>query len=263
MRGPRPPHGLRGGPLPEHRRVLEPRHRHLHDPGRRLHARLRLLRGQDGAARRARPTRRSRARVADAVARMGLRHAVITSVNRDDQQDGGAAVFAACIREIRARVPGCAVEVLIPDFKGDWDALDSRARRPPRHPQPQHRDGAAPLPARCGPGARFERSLELLRRSKARGPADQERHHGRPGRGVGRGRGDDPRDPRRGHRHPDRRPVPAAQRRSTCPCCATTRREEFDELKRLRARPGLPPRGVGPAGALVATTRTSRCPAAP
>ena len=58
-------------------------------------------------------------RVADAVARMGLRHAVITSVNRDDQQDGGAAVFAACIREIRARVPGCAVEVLIPDFKGD------------------------------------------------------------------------------------------------------------------------------------------------
>ena len=71
--------------------------------------------GLPGAA--ARP--RGAARVADAVARMGLRHAVITSVNRDDQPDGGAGVFAACIREIRARVPGCAVEVLIPDFKGD------------------------------------------------------------------------------------------------------------------------------------------------
>src|SRR5690349_29125 len=62
-------------------------------------------------------------RVADAVAQMGLAHAVITSVNRDDQKDGGASVFAACIREIRARVPKCAIEVLIPDFKGSWDAL--------------------------------------------------------------------------------------------------------------------------------------------
>src|SRR5438132_759093 len=64
-------------------------------------------------------------RVADAVARLGLRHAVITSVNRDDQKDGGAPIFAAVIREIRARVPGCAVEVLIPDFKGDWAALQT------------------------------------------------------------------------------------------------------------------------------------------
>src|SRR3954464_9174140 len=63
-------------------------------------------------------------RVADAVARLGLKHAVITSVNRDDQEDGGAAIFAACIRQIRARVPGCAVEVLIPDMKGAWAALD-------------------------------------------------------------------------------------------------------------------------------------------
>ena len=70
------------------------------------------------------PDLREAERVADAVARMGLRHAVITSVNRDDQEDGGAAVFAACIREVRARVPGCAVEVLIPDFKGRAAALD-------------------------------------------------------------------------------------------------------------------------------------------
>ena len=62
-------------------------------------------------------------RVALAIQRMGLRHAVITSVNRDDQKDGGASQFAACIRAIRAQAPGCAVEVLIPDFKGSWDAL--------------------------------------------------------------------------------------------------------------------------------------------
>src|SRR5215510_5781697 len=64
------------------------------------------------------------ARVADAVARMGLRHAVITSVNRDDRKDGGASSFAEVVRQIRLRIPECAVEVLVPDFKGDWSALD-------------------------------------------------------------------------------------------------------------------------------------------
>src|SRR3974377_2299048 len=62
-------------------------------------------------------------RVAEAVARMGLRYAVVTSVNRDDQHDGGAHIFARTIQEIRERVPGCKVEVLIPDFRGDWDSL--------------------------------------------------------------------------------------------------------------------------------------------
>jgi lipoic acid synthetase len=62
-------------------------------------------------------------RVAEAVARMGLRYAVVTSVNRDDQPDGGADIFARTIEEIRRRVPGCKVEVLIPDFRGDWNAL--------------------------------------------------------------------------------------------------------------------------------------------
>ena len=60
-------------------------------------------------------------RVAEAAARMGLRYAVVTSVNRDDQPDGGARIFARTIQEIRSRVPGCKVEVLIPDFRGDWD----------------------------------------------------------------------------------------------------------------------------------------------
>ncbi len=62
-------------------------------------------------------------RVADAVVDMGLQHVVVTSVARDDLEDGGASIFAATIRAIRERVPGCGVEVLIPDFMGNWDAL--------------------------------------------------------------------------------------------------------------------------------------------
>jgi len=62
-------------------------------------------------------------RVALAVKSMNLRHAVITSVNRDERKDGGAPIFAMVIRRIRERQPGCTVEVLTPDFKGDLDAL--------------------------------------------------------------------------------------------------------------------------------------------
>jgi lipoic acid synthetase len=107
-------------------------------------------------------------RVAEAVARMGLAHAVITSVNRDDQKDGGAAVFAAVIHEIRARIPTCAVEVLIPDFKGDEQAQGLVfAARPDIL---NHNTETVPrLYRRVRPGARFERSLELLRRSKEAG----------------------------------------------------------------------------------------------
>jgi lipoic acid synthetase len=65
------------------------------------------------------------ARAAAAVEQMGLRHAVVTSVNRDDLADGGAEIFAATIKEIRKRVPRCDVEVLIPDFKGDRPALET------------------------------------------------------------------------------------------------------------------------------------------
>ena len=62
-------------------------------------------------------------RLAETVDRMGLNYAVITSVNRDDLPDGGASIFAQCIRNIRRRTPECKVEVLIPDFEGDWTAL--------------------------------------------------------------------------------------------------------------------------------------------
>ena len=114
------------------------------------------------------PDPREAARVAEAAARMGLRHAVITSVNRDDQRDGGAAVFAACIRQIRERVPGCTVEVLIPDFKGDADALQVVIDAAPD--VLNHNTETVPrLYRQVRPGARFERSLELLGRAKAAG----------------------------------------------------------------------------------------------
>ncbi len=107
-------------------------------------------------------------RVAEAVVRMGLRHAVITSVNRDDRPDGGASLFAAVIREIRARAPACAVEVLIPDFKGDWRALGIVIDARPD--VLNHNTETVPrLYRHVRPGARFERSLELLRRSKEAG----------------------------------------------------------------------------------------------
>jgi lipoyl synthase len=107
-------------------------------------------------------------RVADAVARMGLRHAVVTSVNRDDQPDGGAGIFAATIREIRARVPGCVVEVLIPDFKGRWDAL--QAVLDVRPDVLNHNVETVPrLYRQARSGASFPRSLDLLKRSKDAG----------------------------------------------------------------------------------------------
>lgn len=62
-------------------------------------------------------------RVAQAVKAMNLKHAVITSVNRDDRKDGGAPIFAMVIRRIRQLLPGCSIEVLIPDFKGSIEAL--------------------------------------------------------------------------------------------------------------------------------------------
>ena len=104
-------------------------------------------------------------RVALAVARMGLRYAVVTSVNRDDQPDGGAAIFARTIQEIRRRVPGCKVEVLIPDFRGNWDALSAVLAVGPD--VLNHNTETVPrLYRQVRKGAVYERSLELLRRAK-------------------------------------------------------------------------------------------------
>ena len=84
-------------------------------------------------------------RVGEAVEKMALKYAVITSVDRDDLPDGGAAIFAETIRDIKRRLPECRVEVLIPDFKGEREPLRDRAGREARRPEPQHRNRAAPV----------------------------------------------------------------------------------------------------------------------
>jgi lipoic acid synthetase len=109
-------------------------------------------------------------RVAEAVERMGLRYAVVTSVNRDDQPDGGAAIFARTITEIRGRVPACKVEVLIPDFRGDWNALETVISARPD--VLNHNTETVPrLYHQVRKGAVYARSLELLRRAKSLAPA--------------------------------------------------------------------------------------------
>ena len=111
------------------------------------------------------------ARVADAVAKMGLKHVVITSVDRDDLADGGAAHFAAVVREIRARAPGSTVEILTPDFlrKPVEAALEVIASRPDVF---NHNLETVPrLYKQARPGADYKWSLELLRRYKERVPS--------------------------------------------------------------------------------------------
>lgn len=107
-------------------------------------------------------------RVAEAAAAMGLRHAVITSVNRDDLADGGAGVYAATIRAIHRRLPSCTVEVLIPDFQGDPDAL-----RIVLDAEPEILGHNIEAPRRVfrlvRSGGRYDRSIELLRWVKAWG----------------------------------------------------------------------------------------------
>ncbi len=108
-------------------------------------------------------------RVAEAVAALGLRYAVVTSVNRDDRPDGGAELFALTIRAIRERSPGCRVEVLIPDFQGSREALETvMAARPDVL---NHNVETVPrLYRKVRSGARYERSLELLDRAKRIAP---------------------------------------------------------------------------------------------
>ena len=101
-------------------------------------------------------------RVAETVEMMGLRHAVLTSVNRDDLPDGGATIFAMTIEEIRRRLPHCTVEVLIPDFQGDRDAL--KIVMEARPDILGHNVETVPrLYRRVRPQAKYERSLNVLR----------------------------------------------------------------------------------------------------
>ncbi|MFZ5426008.1 MAG: lipoyl synthase [Thermodesulfobacteriota bacterium] len=107
-------------------------------------------------------------RVAEAAVKLGLRHAVITSVTRDDLPDGGAAHFAATVRAVRQALPDAAVEVLIPDFQGDRDALSTVLTSGPE--VLNHNLETVPeLYAAVRPQAVYARSLELLARAKASG----------------------------------------------------------------------------------------------
>ncbi len=108
-------------------------------------------------------------RVAEAVAHLGLRFAVITSVNRDELDDGGAEIFAETIRAIRRRSPGTGIEVLIPDFEGNWDALQQVMEARPdilNH----NMESIDRLYKKVRPQAKYWRSIELLRRAKEMDP---------------------------------------------------------------------------------------------
>jgi lipoic acid synthetase len=109
-------------------------------------------------------------RVAEAVATLGLKHAVITSVNRDDDLLGGARAFAMVIHEIRRQAPGCQVEVLIPDFQGNEEAIKIVVDARPEILN--HNTESVPRLYRAvRSGARYERTLRLLEYAKILNPS--------------------------------------------------------------------------------------------
>ncbi|MBI4853212.1 MAG: lipoyl synthase [Acidobacteria bacterium] len=102
--------------------------------------------------------------VAEAVKKLGLQHAVITSVNRDDLDDGGAEHFVETIKWVRKLNPECKVEVLIPDFQGKWNALDKLMQASPD--VLNHNTETVPrLYRRVRPDANYQQTLELIRRA--------------------------------------------------------------------------------------------------
>ncbi len=108
-------------------------------------------------------------RLAEAVTKLGLQHVVITSVDRDDLPNGGAEIFAGCVTEIRRRLPGTSVELLIPDFKGSDDALKIVVDSAPdilNH----NLETVSRLYVMARPGGRYQRALTLLRHAKQMAP---------------------------------------------------------------------------------------------
>ena len=109
-------------------------------------------------------------RVAEAASKMGLKYVVVTSVDRDDLEDGGATIFARTIEALRRRLSGCQVEVLIPDFRGSEDALETvlRARPDILNHNLETVPRLYPVARR---GSRYERSLRLLERAHELAPS--------------------------------------------------------------------------------------------
>ncbi len=107
-------------------------------------------------------------RVADAARKMGLKHVVLTSINRDDRKDGGAPIFAATHTELRRVIYGVTIESLIPDFKGDWETLQIVLATPP-DVLSHNLETVPALYRRVRPQAKYQRSLDLLLRTKEAG----------------------------------------------------------------------------------------------
>ena len=125
-------------------------------------------------------------RLGEAVSRLGLSHVVITSVNRDDLPDGGASQFVACIEQVRRRSPLTTIELLIPDFCGNWEALAAVMAGAPD--VLNHNIETVPrLYKRARPQGIYERSLELLQRVRQSWP----RCYSKSGLMVGLGESDD------------------------------------------------------------------------
>jgi len=164
--------------MPQHWRVLEPQDCYVHAAGQSVYPALRFLRrtkGRPGPLDWDEPRR-----VAEAVATLGLKHAVVTSVNRDDDNMGGAKIFADTIRQIREQAPGCQIEVLIPDFQGREDCLKVVIDAKPE--VLNHNTETVPRLYRAvRSGARYERTLDLLSNVKHFAPTMvfKDRRHGR------------------------------------------------------------------------------------
>ena len=248
-----PAHGLRGGRLPEHLRVLGGPRGHLPHRRRPVHPALRLLPDRH---RQAAPLDTDEPRrVAESVATMGLRYATVTGVARDDLPDGGAWLYAQTVREIHAAVPGCGVELLDPRLQRRARPAGRGVRRPARGARAQHRDGAADLPA---DPARLP--LRALARRAARGPRGRAGHQVQPDPRAWARSGDEVTEAMRTCARPAATCSPSP---STCgpsprhhPVERWVKPEEFVEL-REEARDRLRRRDVRPAGALVLPGRAA------
>ena len=153
-------------------------------------------------------------RVAEAVATLGLKHAVVTSVNRDDDNMGGAKIFAETIRQVREQAPGCQIEVLIPDFQGREDCLKVVIDAKPE--VLNHNTETVPRLYRAvRSGARYERTLDLLSNVKRFAPTmvSKDRCDGGHWRDHGRAAGSFPRPSCAQSRYPYRGPISAAFKR--------------------------------------------------
>ncbi len=172
-------------------------------------------------------------RVAQAIKAMNLRHAVITSVNRDERKDGGAPIFAMVIQRIREVQPGCTIEVLIPDFKGNVDALKMVTDAAPEILN--HNVETVPrLFKQVQPQDNYEWAMATLGNAKQLSPPSghKERHHAGPGRDHRRSRRRDARSGRSEGGHPDAGAISAAEQaapadRSLC-AAGRIRRVETD-----------------------------------